>query len=372
MIVIYQIGDVQVYNNILGEGTNGLKLTRPISWDNPQAEITDVESVVSLLPATTSLATPNSIKLKGMVFSSLNQSIDALMERLKYVSGRRNTQVIGFMMQSVPNGEKVLEISDLLWLENDCVISNVQNTSVWASGNSDAGLDISFTIELGLTWGGLSDLYWEYRNPELRYINPYDPNHAPLIPQERFILPKTFGEIVPDNFFFRWDNELSAMSPTVWDNLYTGNMNGQGSDFDNFGSFSVFADPDRWQSVRSMYAFTGLSSSGTISISVCKAGGYFPGDELVEISSLDLSVLDAALATAGYVGLKETDILYTGLVDPLPSYVVRDGERITELIAEWDYDSTYPGEVGKGYSDVTVAGEDTLGSVAFVHEFRLY
>ena len=258
MIILQQIGDVPIFGSVVGNDGSGLKLNRPYSWNNPLSEITGVEAVVSQLPASTSLAESNTLKLDGMVLATNYQSVDGTIESLKYVSGRQNTKVIGFMLQSVPAGidEDLRMLSDLQWLENDCVLSDIKVTSEWGTGNSDVGLKISFTLSLGLTWRGLSDLYWEYRSPNLRYDNPYSIDISPLTPQNRFIHPQTFGDIETNNYFFRWPNNLSAMSPAVWGEKYSGNLDGMGSDYASFGITNVFADPLRWQSVSSVYAFT--------------------------------------------------------------------------------------------------------------------
>ena len=51
---------------------------------------------------------------------------------------------------------------------------------------------------------------------------------------------------------------------------------------------------------------------------------------------------------------------------------MRDEEIIPGVIAPWAYQGTYPGELGKGYSVVNITGEDVLGVVGYLHEFRVY
>lgn len=373
MIVIYQIGDVQIYDNIRGLDGASLKVKRNYTWDNPQTEITDVETVVSLLPATTSLAESGSITVTGMSVGTDWQTVDGVIENLKFTAGRQNTKIIGFMVQSNPGDEGDLLISDLTWLINDCVITKITPSPNWGEGNSDAGLPITFTIELGIAWEGLSDLYWEYKSPDQRYLNPYSSDNAPRQPQNRFLLPQTFADLSPNSYFFQWSNNISSMSPAVWGSFYDGQgLNGLGSDFAPFGTLAINADQLRWQSVESMYAFTGLGQVGELSISVIKGAGYFPGETVTEVSALDLSVLSDDLAVAGHIELMPTDIVYAGLIDPLPGYVERNGEILTGMIPSWSYPGTYAGEVGKGHSTVSVAGDDVLGSVAYLHSFRTY
>ncbi len=373
MIVIYQIGSFPIYHSMVGKSGKGIQIKRGWGWDTPALEFTGIEGGVSLLPPASALVDKSKLSLSGELVNATDIKVEAALNYLKSLSGRRNIQIIGAQMsdQSEDDGPSVGISGDITWLVCDAVIDSVNVNEVWSGSDMTiSSLPVTISGRIQGYWKMLSPLYWEYKDRSMSATDPHGYYSQPQLGNTNFKHPVNFNEILNNYSFFRWPSTLSDMSPTMWGNKYDGHLGGEGSDFIPFGVFNMFVDPQSWQNVNTLTAFTGVSPTDTIEIKVTKATGPFKEDLITETSSLDLSLTDADLAWLGYVGLRENDILYTGLVDPLPGYIVRDGSIISGLSLSWSYPGAFPGEAASGNVIVEYLG--SLGAVAFLHDYLTY
>lgn len=376
-LIIYQIGDLPIHGVAVGIDSSGIRIDRKRKWRNPTETLTDVGGVYSTLPLTRDLPEDATIKLQLNIIASENMNLDNIYHGLHSLGGRRNTPIIGYEIENqVDFGETCDD--DITWLKNICVVESIDCKYEYASEKEPFNLDyltVGLDLFLGVQWEVLNPWIWEYRSWRNRLLNPF----SLVASQEGFDTyfhhPEKFNEIVKDSYFFRWDfGSLFDFNPTYWGLRYSeGRTGGVGTDWTSFGKHVVNADPLRWSGkTRSLYAFTGLSSAGTIYITSKTATGYFQGDYEDQVSSLDLSTLDADLISAGYVGLQADDIIIAGFADPSPGFVIRDDVIIEDVRPQWSYPGTYPGEIGRAYTEVTTSASGTGGQVAYLHEFGVY
>ena len=373
MIIIYQIGSFPLYFSLVGLESKGVPIKKDWSWDSPFITYTGMEGGVSLLPPTSPILESAEISVSGSLVNVPDIKVEAALNYLKSMGGRRNVQVIGAQIaeESFDDEGFVLAPSDITWLVCDAVINQAKVSEVWG-GDKSTTSNLPITIDMTLMgyWKSLSPLYWEYQDRGIMGTNPQAEDAQPHMGDTNFIHPTKFEEILVGYVFFRWPSTLSDMSPTMWATKYIDHLGGIGSDFQPFGIVNLFVDPQAWQNVDTLTAFTGLVPTETLSIVVTKPTGPFNEDVIEETSTLDLETTDEDLAKLGHGGLRETDILYTGLVDPLPGYVFRDGEIIEGMSLRWLYPGSYPGEAINGNVSVEYAG--SLGAVAYLHDYLVY
>jgi len=376
-LILYQVGDVPIHSVAVGVDGKGIQIDRKRKWRNPIESLTDVGGSYSTLPPTRDLPDSNSIKAKMRVLATENIKLDNIYNVLNSIAGRRNVPIIAFEIenQTGPDGEDCID--DITWLQTFGVVENVDTKYEYKSEKEPWNLDymeISLDIFLGTQWEVLNPWVWEYRSWRNRIVNPYSESVSQEGYDIYFNHPKTFADLVSDSYFFRWDAGLFDFNPTYWGLRFSeGRIGGVGSDWTSIGTHVANADPFRWSGkIQSLYGFTGLSTTGTITISTKQATGMFQGDFELQDSTLDLSVLDADLATAGYVGLQPDDIIITGFADPAPGFVIRNSAIISGALPKWDYPGTYPGETGRAYNEITIAFTGTGGQVAYLHEFGVY
>jgi hypothetical protein len=369
MIILYQVGLFPVYYSLQGVDGKGVKVSSGVSWENPKNEHSGVEGSVSLLPATSPLVKSSSFKVTGSLLNTHYNKMTAGYNYLKSIAGRRNIKLIAMQIEdkSVEDGPEVFASGDITWLVCDAILTDIKTDSTWAGSTiTTTNVPVTLTFDIRGYWQPLSPLYWEYR--------PYDTivGRDEIVPltSNTFLHPVTFDDLTETGTFYRWPSSLSDYSPTMWGQKYDGQIGGNGSDFAPFGLTSLFVDPYVWQNTNSLYAFTGLTATDEISIKATMKTGEFKTDLVEEESTLDLSTVDDDLALIGYYGLRSTDIIYTGMVDPLPGYVVRDGVRIPDLAVRWQYNLSYPGEVVNGDIEIDFTG--SLGNVAYLHDYLVY
>ncbi|APU89033.1 hypothetical protein Rctr85_002 [Virus Rctr85] len=372
-IILYQIGDVPIFHTLVGADGKAVSIDLGRSWRFPTSELHGVGGSVSYLPLTRSLPETPTFKVSGTLHAVPPYSITRSVNALKSLGGRRNIPLIGFSLEN-PMLDEGDCISNLLWLYADTTIVDVDDKSEYNSLSNVWSFDqhpINLTIKAGLRWRVLSPWFWEYRDPLEYIINPLDPANAQTGIDNYFHHPESFDDLLSCAYFYRWQSDLSTYSTLFWGRKYSdGLLGGSGSDFVDFGDYSFYSDPQLWSAdPTSVYAFTGLSPSGSISITVQRSTGLFSNQGVEEVSTLDLAELDTDLAAAGYSELRLTDIVYTGALAPFPGFVMRDGQRITSFKPKWSYPGSYPGETGRGYNTFTVSSEDTTGQVAFLHDY---
>lgn len=373
MIILYQIGNFPIYHSLYGIDRKGVPIKKNWNWNNPFITYTGMEGGVSLLPPASALIDSSEVSISGSLVNIPDIKMTAALNYLKSLGGRRNVQIIGAQIEeeSFYDDPLVVQPSDITWLVCDAVITDMKVSEIWAGEKpTTSNLPISFSLELMGYWKMLSPLYWEYQYRGAMGVDPQAESSQPHMGATDFRHPIKFDDLLEGYVFFRWPSTLSEMSPIMWATKYVGNIGGVGSDFRPFGTVKFFADPQGWQNVNTLTAFTGLVATETIEIIVTKPTGPFKEDTIEEISTLDLSETDSDLISLGYGGLRETDILYTGLVDPLPGYVLRNEAIIEGLSLRWSYSGSYPGEAING--NVTVEYRGSLGGVAYLHDYLVY
>lgn len=366
----YQIGDLSIYGSMKGVDGKGTIFEIPRKWDNPTAKLTDIGGEVSFLPATRSIREVSSFSIKGTALASVDMAVRHFVERLKNMGGRRDIPLIVFRAE---NGD--CDCGDCFtmdWLVATCTLLEVPVTSEW--GGEDAWsyekAEVNISGVMTSEFRRLSEWFWQYRDA---YDRMFDPSLTPAsidLPLGYFPHPKNIDEMVGNGFFFKWSSDGSDFDPAFWALKYNNQSGGMGSDFSDFGEVNVLSNQAEWSEVPvSIYAFTDLTPTGEIEIEITKKTGFFQGDYIIESSTLDLEQLDADLASFGYGGLASTDVIFTGVVEPFPGYVLKDGQIITDVRPKWSYVGLYPGELGLEFSKVRFNKNGTSGLVAYLFEY---
>jgi len=131
-------------------------------------------------------------------------------------------------------------------------------------------------------------------------------------------------------------------------------------------------DPNLWSAPpRSMYYFANFNiSGGTLAITVTArthAGNY------QETSVLELDDLDAALSSAGYTGIQDSDRMVVGGLERSGGIYLRDnGSGLWEplpFFIPWQYSGIHPGETFQGRNTVLVEGPSTV-RYSYAHIYR--
>lgn len=373
-VILYQFGNVPLFHTAVG--SRGISLDLGRNWRNPKTELTGVGGSASYLSPTRSLVKSPSYKVTGQLQGKDPYSLQRIISELTALGGRRNMPIIGFFLEN-PNVD-LSAVSNLLWIYTTGTLVDVDNKSdygssedVWSYNQQPLGL----TIEGDMKWKALSPWFWEHRDPNEQLIDVGNPNNAQVGPDNLFLHPLTLDDIndIPCSVFYKWPGALSLFDPTFWGLKYSnGILGGVGTDFTDFGTVKIFSDPGMWSAdPSSIYAFTGLSPSGSISINVQRPYGPFQGQVTPEVSTLDLEQLRDDMVNAGYTDLFPDDIVYTGLLSPFPGFVMRDGERLTGFAPRWGYVGSYPGETSVGVNTISFSSEETTGQVAYLHDFGM-
>lgn len=361
---VYQIGDLNLFHQI----GSGVTLDTSRKWEVPSETFSGVSSQKMFSPVTRSINQAAQIRVSGLVVQKDYLGVNEFISHLKYLGGRQNTPIICFRIEDSPN----MAEPEINWLLAQGIITDVTDSHQYSSTESGAvAQDISFSLILTSDWMRLSPWEWEYRRDLTRQPSPNDPWNSPATPDTLFSHPYLMEHFTEGAYFYRWSLTDSEMLPSFWGLKYSEGVDGGvGSDFTNSGTHEIYSNPRYWSSdPRSLYAMTGLEPDGTLQIKVTRQTGNFYRDAITETSTLELPKLNNSLIELGYGGLQPSDIVYTGLIDPLPGYVLR-GDTIIPVGTYWEYEGTYPGETGPGWNTISILGVKTPVYVAYLHEFR--
>lgn len=377
-LILYQLGDLPLFHGIKGVNGTPVKLEVTSEWRTPSTKFTDVGGEYSFLPLTRSIPESKELELKGTLAPSKGFTPEQMLEHLKFLGGRRNTPIIAFSLENIDAdccGDGCAGY--LRWLINNAIITDIDPRYESQSDSSVWGFDVievSFSVTLDPVWRGLNPWLWEYRPWNERIINPLDENNSQVSFDNQFTTPIELSDLHENGYFYRWQSVLSDLNPAFWALVHqTDFPTGQGSDYRDFTTIEFYSHPSRWSAPpRSIYAFRGLSATGSISIIIKKPIGYFQNQFIEETSSLDLVQLDADLAAAGYFGLQSSDEVFTGLAHPFPGFVKRNGAVLPSIRPRWIYSGTYPGETGSGYNIIEFQSTASSGQIAYVHDFGVF
>lgn len=370
MYLLYQLGNVQLWDSLKGVGGKGVSINLETQWKSPDTQFPGVGGRQSYLPMTRSILDDPDIVIDGSVTATPHSSIDQTISRIQSFSGRRNIPIIIYQLEDRTPEEATTDIS-IRWLINYGIVTKVSQKSSYndSATDFDSGA-ISVTMKLQRYWQALSPWHWEYRSGNQPIIDPASVINAQQSFDKLFNIPQTFGELVPHSFFYRWQNELSTYNTAYWAKRFDGREGGEGFDFREMGTIEFYSPPELWNGPPSpAYAFTNLEDTGILKITARRFTGLFQSDFLYEDSTLDLEALDAALFTAGLDGLLKTDIVFTGLLDPVPGFVYRENARLTVPVPEWAYSGLYPGELSPGYNEIQISVEESDGLMAALFTF---
>ena len=370
--ILYQIGDLPVYDVFAGVLGKGVQLDLGRDWENPSAAFTNIGGTLSFLPATRSIPKQPSMSIKTPLLQAGALTPQEAIEHLKSLGGRRDVTVIAFRYQDYDS--TCCDCTyPLEWIVTTATILSVKEEYEFKADKAPYVFSVSnidIKLEIALNWRILSSTEWEYRDYYTRFVDPY----SDLNTQQGFgsvlSIPQHFDKLKVNSFFFKWQTANSRLSPTFWAEKYTGNSRGgYGSDYAPPGITEFFIDPQKYSgSPSSFYAFTNLTTSGEITISINRDTGVFFGQTVLEVSRLDLAQLNTDLLNSGYSGLLIGDIVYTGNVDPFPAFIVR-GSEVLDALPKWSYPGTQVGELGRGYARITIESKNAYCLVAQIHEF---
>ncbi len=373
MFLIYQVGDVVLYDALLGANGDPTEAALSYSWDNPSTSFEQGGGRQYHGSLLRSLPQEVDFEITGRLYQTPYINVSRMKSRIRSFAGRRHTPIIiaKFEESYTPGC-----LPELTWLTGygtiteDSVEHSYHGTE---SGGSFISTPLELTIALSEPMQQMSQWFWEYRSMQERLSNPYSDDAA----QEGlngFRHPQYFTEIQPNHYYTRWQDAATMYTPEFWGLNYLYQMDGgQSSDFvagplDLF----VYSNEELWSAAPcSMYAFTNLSPFGTISITTKLKSGLFYGEEVESVSTLDLEELNTDLTTAGFGGLAIDDIIFTGAVTPHPGFIQRAGATVAAVRPKWQYDQTYPGEISRGATWINFRPYLTDMQVAYNIDFRM-
>jgi hypothetical protein len=378
-LVMYQVGNVPVFQTLEGVGSSGVKLKADRKWTVTTDKFHNIPGQHIYNDPSRPLADNQQISLDGAIVADNAHSIDQTVNKLMSLGGRSEIPFIAFHyedrdgldLDSCANCE-----DKITWLLNTGVVTNITRNSELGTKRSTASLawqKVKIAALLDWRWQVLNPWTWEYRiNSPV--ANPLSPDLQSEVPSNIFEHPKTFRGVRPKGEFFNWRNDLTIYTPSAWASRFNEDrQGGVSSNFVDFGSYEFWSDPSYWSAPpSSAYAFSDLSLSGSISIEVRNASGLAYGEDNVTTATLDLAQLNTQLDTVGYFGLRNDDIILTGDVQPFPGLVVRDNEIIPNIRPEWIYDGVYPGETFIGYNYTNFILTSASAKVAYIHKFGTY
>jgi hypothetical protein len=370
--VVYQIGDVPLYNVLVGKDDSGVTFDAKRNWRIPYKELHGVGGSVSYLPYTTTLPQTPTPTLSGWIMGSDPYSIEQTISRLMSLGGVRDIPIIGFFMENpyLPDDP----LPEVIWLYNRVTLQSVEPS--YADKDTSGGYEmvpLTLTMRTQLNWKVLSPWEWEYRRAVDFIIDTSSMEAQPVSASGALWHPKKITDFDPNGYFFYWQGRVDRFDPYYWGQRFLNGLpGGVGSDYKELQQVLVYSDPLRWSvPPSSVYAFTGLDASGTLNIQIELVSGLFNTPPITATSTLDLVQLDSDLAAAGYEELKIDDVIMTGVMAPLPGFILRDDVRISGLRPRWSFSGTYPGETGRGLNKIRpyFTGTATNPRWAYLHEF---
>lgn len=372
MYVLYQIGDVPLYDALLGANGDPVEAELSYGWQNDSTQFRSPGGLQYHSPLLRSVPEAVEFEIKGKLFQTPYLNASRTKARLRSMGGRRNVPVIVYGWEE---GTQNCE-PEIKWFVGYGMITEDSNDHAYKgteSGGSFLAQDLDLTIDLQQPFTQLSTWFWELRPMDQRLLDPYSDESAQS-GINRFAHPTRFQDIPKYYYFIRWQESDTPYDPVFWglNRLYEMSFGGQSSDFvDAPLDLFLYANEDIWAiEPRALYAFTNLSPLGTITIETELKSGLFHGETVVSESILDLVQLDSDLAAAGYGGLLTDDIIFCGAAQPRPGFIQRNDAALEGVRPRWTYDQAYPGEISKGATWIRFVPYLTDARVAYNIDFR--
>lgn len=374
MLMIYQIGDAPLFFTLRSKAGDSVSIRNSREWKAPFVEFTGAPGNTFVGDAHQVLPESQKLDISGEFICDDGVSAEKMLRHLNSFGGVPQIPIIAFRYQECDHVDNLSCCqkcnSTLDWIVNYGIITKIEQDSNYNNTDelyASMFAPVSITMTLGTKWKHLNAYEWEYRSD--RVLNPFVGLEAP----NKYFIPITLNGLQHNNYFFRWNTVLSKYSPTFWGIKYGDEFGGLGSDFSDVLSTDVFSDPQIWSAPpTSAYAFTNINNvNSELAILVQRNIGLFDSNPRIETSTLDLDQLNTDMISAGYGGLYQSDVIFTGAVQPFPGFITRNGSRIN-VRPRWTYSGIHPGETGIGFNKVSFSCLGNSVKVAYVHDYGMY
>jgi len=352
---IYQIGNIPVYEVLSSRSDGGVEVDIPRKWHVPTEDLKDTGGRINLMPSGRTSPEAVDISVKGDFFETSTMPAMSFVNQINSLGGFRDVPIIGFRLASQPNGSQPI----LHWLTMNVTIESVDvefsyKDTEWKS-------DV-VTVDIKMK----GEAYWRSLNSSVWSYSLF--NHRG--DQKSFSIshPKYITDINKNySFVQRIDNNTIIHNPSLWGVFYKS---------DPFGSFGfswtsslsnyVYSHPYFWSGEPiSYYAFKNLDLNNQVSIEVVKNDGS------LSTSTLNTNDLHTILVARGYYGLRPSDIIIAGKTNPLPGFVIREG-NVIPVVAPWIKQDVFVGRVGIGESLIKVTVNNSGILQSQLHIFQSY
>lgn len=375
MLILYQIGNVPIFHATSGV-EDAIELEASREWRIPTSEFSGVGGSHLYLAKGDRLTETPEISFSGELFANSQTSLQKMMGSLMALGGKPYIPILAFEYedQDIASSSCCNCSTPITWYVTYGTIESIDRSGSYGEADSQWVFwkqPVEISMKLDIYWQKLSSWWWEYRPFSSIPANNAGTQIGPYSPDTLFNHPSKLSHIKDFYVFYKWYTALSSYNPYFWGKKYgEAGIGGIGADFSTRYYYEVFSDPAIWSGDPiSIYAFTGCSSSGTISIDVTSTSDPFVDGNIFVSAELDLAQLNTDMASLGYYGLYESDIIITGSVNPLPSFIIRDDEILANVRPRWSYDGEYPGKTRVGYNLVSFSGVGAYFKVAFLHDF---
>lgn len=374
MLLIYQIGDVPLFDNLRATSEDAISVKNGRSWRSSTAEFfgTSGDTFVGD-PYRANLDSPV-IDISGKFICTDGNQGRSLISRLQSFAGLPQIPIIGFYYEECDHVDTGVCCGvcnpTLDWIVNYGIITKISNDSNYFSAKDPFEFmvnPISISMQVGPKWKSVNKYEWDYRFE--RNISPY----SPVTNTPSNYVPRTLYGLRKNHYFYKWNTNLAKYDPTFWNYKHSDLIGGVGSGFIDIGSYDLHSPTELWSAPpNSVYAFTGANNlSAYIQLKVARNLSLFDLSERIETSTLSILEINTDMRAAGYGGIYESDYIVTGYAAPFPGFVVRNG-NVLPVRPRWYYPGLYPGETGSGFSRISVECGDTSLKMAYLHDFGMY
>lgn len=235
--------------------------------------------------------------------------------------------------------------AQLEWLHTIGVVRNIQ------PGQADIFNPAVLEIELEIIpyWEPLNRLLWHFGSvpgspidrldPPAQYQASRTPSTARVLNPARRDKEMWVRQNYSDHAFL--------YNPDSWEAACQDN--GKFSSWNVGGWITVDTQVDAWNAPpRTLYGFTKLPDSGTVTLRVLRQQVYTREEETITV---DLAQLDSDLTAKGYTGLDANDILVIGDVTRAPGVILRNG-TLLEFSPRMSYSGRWPGYLHPGQNRI--------------------
>lgn len=375
MLLIYQIGDVPLFFDLLAKSDDSVSLKTSRDWKVPFADFNGVSGQTFVGDPYRPVVEAQKITISGLFVADDGVSPEKLLRGLHSLGGVPQVPIIAIRYEECLHVDATRCCAScnptLDWIVNYGIITSIKGDSEYQNTKQSWGssvADLNITMQIGTKWKELSQYEWDYRNDKT--LNPFSQPQTVLT---NSWIPQSFDGLRRQYFFYKQDSGGAKYDPSYWGLKYSKSYGGNGSDFVDAGKYPFFVDPQMWSAPpNSVYAITNLlSTSGSVSLKVRRSTGAFSSNERFEESTLDLAQLNTDLFNSGYGGLYASDTIITGYANPFPGFILRDG-NILNTKPRWSYQGLYPGETGIGYNEVSISAAGNPIQFAYLHDYGMY